>query len=119
MTTDSADAGKKRKPLTPNQAWLCVVLGGLLEIVWASGFKYEQIPPLVVIIALLASFDLIIRAAGVLPVGTVYAVFAAMGTIGTTAVEAIASGGVGPLKVAVILALLLCIVGLKLSGDRG
>jgi Membrane transporters of cations and cationic drugs len=119
MAENAAAVENKKKPLTPNQAWMYVVFGGLLEIVWASGFKYEQVPPLVVIVALIISFDLIIRATSVLPVGTVYAVFAAIGTIGTTAVEAVASGGIGPLKVAVILVLLLCIIGLKLSGDRG
>ena len=110
---------KEKKPLSPNRAWLYVVLGGLLEIVWAAGFKYEQIPPLVVIIALLASFDLIIRATGVLPIGTVYAVFAAMGTVGTTAVEAILSGGISPGKILILLLLLLCILGLKLTSGEG
>ena len=115
----TASGTKKKKPLSPSQAWLYVVLGGLLEIVWASGFKYEQVPTLVVIIALLTSFDLIIRATGTLPVGTVYAVFAAMGTVGTTAVEAVMSGGISPAKVMIILLLLLCILGLKLTSDRG
>lgn len=110
---------KEKKSLSPNRAWLYVVLGGLLEIVWASGFKYEQIPQLVVLIALLASFDLIIRATGVLPVGTVYTVFAAMGTIGTAAVEAVMSGGISPTKVGILFLLLFCILGLKLTGDRG
>lgn len=116
METTATEKPKRKIP--PNRAWLYVVLGGLLEIVWASGFKYEQIPSLVVIAALLASFDLIIRAAGVLPVGTVYAVFAAMGTIGTTAVEAVVSRGISPAKACVILLLLLFVIGLKLTGDR-
>lgn len=72
---------KEKKPLSPNRAWLYVVLGGLLEIVWASGFKYEQIPQLV-------------------------------------AVEAVMSGGISPTKVGVLLLLLLCILGLKLTSDR-
>jgi paired small multidrug resistance pump len=114
----TATTAKKKKPLTPNRAWMYVILGGLLEVVWASGFKYEQIPVIIVIAALLASFDLIIRASKVLPVGTVYAVFAAMGTVGTTIVEAVMSGGIRPVKVLVLLLLLLCIVGLKLTGDK-
>ncbi|HEY8529070.1 MAG TPA: SMR family transporter [Paenibacillaceae bacterium] len=113
-----ATTAKKKKPLTPNRAWMLVILGGLLEVVWASGFKYEQIPVIIVIAALLASFDLIIRASKVLPVGTVYAVFAAMGTVGTTVVEAVMSGGIRPVKVLILLLLLLCIVGLKLTGDK-
>ncbi|GGD94105.1 DMT family transporter [Paenibacillus nasutitermitis] len=103
-----------------NKAWLMVVCGGLLEIVWAAGFKYEQVPALVVLIALLTSFDLIIRAVKVIPVGTAYAVFAAMGTIGTLLVDTIASGGnISLLKVVIILCLLLFTVGLKFTSGGG
>ncbi len=106
--------------ISESRAWTYVILGGLLEIIWASGFKYEQIPPLVVLIALLTSFDLIIRATKRLPVGTVYAVFAGMGTLGTTIVEIVMTGGeVNPLRIAFILLLLGCIIGLKLSSGKG
>jgi len=111
---------KAEKRISETRAWVYVVLGGLLEIVWASGFKYEEIPSLVVLVALLTSFDLIIRATKALPVGTVYAVFAGMGTLGTTLVEIVASGAeVGALRVTFILLLLACIIGLKLSGKGG
>ncbi|UVI30658.1 DMT family transporter [Paenibacillus spongiae] len=109
-------AVKPDKQLSEARAWTYVLAGGLLEIVWASGFKYEAIPSIVVLVSLLASFDLIIRAAKVLPVGTVYAVFAGMGTLGTTIVEIVMSGGaVSALRIAFILLLLACIIGLKLS----
>lgn len=109
-------AEKIDKPISETRAWTYVILGGLLEVVWASGFKYEAIPSIVVLVSLLASFDLIIRAAKVLPVGTVYAVFAGMGTLGTTSVEIVLSGGnVSALRIVFILTLLGCIVGLKLS----
>ncbi|MCQ6562313.1 DMT family transporter [Paenibacillus mendelii] len=104
------------KGISEARAWTYVILGGLLEIVWASGFKYESINGLVVLVSLLISFDLIIRAAKVLPVGTVYAVFAGMGTLGTTIVEIVMSGGaVSALRIIFILLLLACIIGLKLS----
>lgn len=104
--------------MSETKAWSYVVLGGLLEIVWASGFKYEAIPPIVVLITLIASFDLIIRAAKVLPIGTVYAVFAGMGTLGTTIVETVWSGGViHPIRIVCILTLLACIIGLKLTSQ--
>ncbi|MFD0715746.1 DMT family transporter [Paenibacillus sp. GCM10027626] len=102
--------------MSETKAWSYVILGGLLEVVWASGFKYEAIPSLVVLISLLTSFDLIIRAAKVLPIGTVYAVFAGMGTLGTTIVEMVWSGGaIHPLRIVFILTLLACIIGLKLT----
>lgn len=104
------------KRISEARAWTYVLLGGLLEIVWASGFKYESIPSIVVLISLLTSFDLIIKATKALPVGTVYAVFAGMGTLGTTIMEMVMSGGtVSMLRIIFILMLLACIVGLKLS----
>lgn len=113
-------ASAKRRPLTKNEAWLCVIGSGLLEIVWASGFKYEEVPSIAVIVALICSFDLIIRAAKVLPVGLVYAVFAGIGTVGTVVVDMIFSGGsISFVKIALVLFLLLCIVGLKLTGEKG
>ena len=102
--------------MNESKAWLYVIIGGLLEVVWASGFKYESIPTLIVLISILASFVLIIRATKVLPVGTVYAVFAGMGTVGTTIVEIVLSGGeVSLLRILLILLLLACIIGLKLT----
>jgi paired small multidrug resistance pump len=108
------------KARNESKAWLFVIIAGLLEIVWASGFKYEEVPSLVVLIAILLSFDLIIRATKVIPVGTVYAVFAGIGTIGTVIVEVVfENGSVSPLRVALILLLLACIIGLKLTNKEG
>ncbi|MBE3561561.1 MAG: hypothetical protein IMW89_20420 [Ktedonobacteraceae bacterium] len=103
-----------------NKAWMFVIVGGMLEIVWASGLKYEFVPQLLVLVALIVSFDLFVRAAKSIPVGTAYAVFVSMGTIGTVVVEAIVSqGGVSLFKGGLILFLLLCIVGLKLTSQEG
>ncbi|MBP1995538.1 DMT family transporter [Paenibacillus eucommiae] len=109
---------KKDKVISKNKAWLYVALGGALEIVWASGFKYEAVPQILVLISLLTSFDLIIRATKVLPVGTVYAVFAGLGTVGTVIVEAIAEGSISAAKIGLILMLLLFIFGLKLTAGK-
>lgn len=106
--------GKKIKTINELKAWSYVILAGLLEIVWASGFKYESIPSIIVLISLLTSFDLIFNAAKILPVGTVYAVFAGIGTLGTTMVEIVfSSGEISLLRISFILLLLACIIGLK------
>lgn len=108
------------KEKSESKAWLFVILAGFLEVVWASGFKYEEVPSLVVLIAILLSFDLIIRATKVIPVGTVYAVFAGIGTIGTVIVEIVfENGSVSPVRIALILLLLACIIGLKLTNKEG
>ncbi|SDS66475.1 paired small multidrug resistance pump [Paenibacillaceae bacterium GAS479] len=112
------EAKAQKKPISEARAWCYVIIGGILEIVWASGFKYESINGAIVLVSLLVSFDLLIRATTVLPVGTVYAVFAGMGTLGTTAVEMVVSGGaVRPLRIVFILLLLACMIGLKLSAS--
>nr|WP_265332093.1 SMR family transporter [Paenibacillus sp. NAIST15-1] len=60
------------------------------------------------------------RAAAVIPIGTTYAVFAGIGTVGTVVVEAVMSNTFHPLKIGIILLLLLFIMGLKLtSGKEG
>lgn len=101
-------------------AWLFVITGGLLEIVWATGFKYEFIPPLIVLGAVIISFDLFVRATKVIPIGTGYAAFVGIGTIGTVVVEdVITRGDFSWLKGGIILVLLLCIIGLKLTSDEG
>lgn len=111
---------KKTNRISESRAWAYVLIGGLLEIIWASGFKYEEIPSIVVLGSILLSFDLIIRAAKVLPVGTVYAVFTGIGTVGTTIVEMVMSGGgVSILRIMFILLLLTCIIVLKLTSKEG
>ncbi|WP_124727121.1 DMT family transporter [Staphylospora marina] len=112
-------AGKKSKPISRSRAWAYVWIGGALEIVWASGFKYEAVPGWLVIISLLVSFDLIIKATKVIPVGTTYAVFTAIGTVGTVVVDAIFADNFTLIKGFLVLLLLLFVIGLKRTGDEG
>ena len=67
--------------------WMLLVLGGLLETVWALGFKYVgKDAPLWqyagIVLALLGSMLLLIEAMKHLPAGTAYAVWTGIGTIG-------------------------------------
>jgi len=102
-----------------NLAWLFVITAGLLEIVWATGLKYEFIPPLIVLLAVILSFELFVRATKIIPIGTGYAAFVGIGTIGTVVVEAIiARGNFSWLKGSIILVLLLCMIGLRLSSEE-
>lgn len=98
--------------------WFYVIAAGALEIVWASGLKYEAVPVVAVVVSLILTYDFLIRSAKMLPVGTMYAVFAGIGTVGTVIVESIVSGTVGIGKLALILALLACVVGLKVTSDE-
>ena len=69
-------------------AWVVLVIAGVLEIVWAVGLKYTEgftrpWPTVVTGVALVASMVLLGLAVRTLPLGTAYAVWTGIGTVGT------------------------------------
>lgn len=69
-------------------AWVYLAAAGLLEIIWAIGLKYTEgftrlTPSVVTIGAMIASIALLGIALRDLPVGTGYAVWTGIGTVGT------------------------------------
>jgi quaternary ammonium compound-resistance protein SugE len=69
-------------------AWIYLFVAGLFEVAWAIGLKYTDgftrlVPSLVTIISMIVSVVLLGLALKVLPVGTGYAVWTGIGTIGT------------------------------------
>lgn len=69
-------------------AWVYLTIAGLLEIAWAIGLKYTEgftrlIPSSLTIGAMVASVLLLGIALRDLPVGTGYAVWTGIGTVGT------------------------------------
>jgi quaternary ammonium compound-resistance protein SugE len=108
--------------ITPNLAWLLLLVAGLLEIVWAlsmkasHGFTKHHFTALTLVAAGL-SFWLLGLALRQLPVGTAYAVWTGVGAVGA-AVLGIALFGES-LTIARVgcIALIVCgILGLKLLG---
>ncbi|MBN6888279.1 paired small multidrug resistance pump [Cytobacillus horneckiae] len=100
--------------------WLYVLFAGVLEVVWVSGLKYSETPIEWIFTAAMVvlSFFVLIIATKHLPVGTVYAVFAGLGTAGTVLVEMLVFGEpFKPLKILLILVLLSGVIGLKLLSD--
>ncbi|GAB6927612.1 multidrug efflux SMR transporter [Paenibacillus sp. JCM 10914] len=100
-----------------NRNWLYVLLGGLVEILWVMGLKHSSNiwEWAGTLIAIAASFLLLIEAAKRLPVGTVYAVFTGIGTAGTVATEMLVFGEpFKPIKILLICSLLIGVIGLKL-----
>jgi len=68
-------------------AWVYLVIAGLLEIVWAIGLKYTDgfsrlLPSAITVTAMIASVVLLGLALRELPVGTGYAVWTGIGTVG-------------------------------------
>lgn len=78
-------------------AWLILILAGLLETGWALGLKLSQgftrpLTSILTLLALAASMILLERAVRVLPVGTAYAVWTGIGTVGTAALAVVLFG---------------------------
>lgn len=97
--------------------WMKVILAALFEVCWVIGLKYaDNVWDWVgTVIAICASFYLLVIAGRDLPVGTVYAVFVGLGTAGTVLSEIVFFGE--PLqwtKLLLISVLLIGVVGLKL-----
>lgn len=104
-----------------SQAWVLLIVAGVLEIGWAMGLKATEgftrpIPTVLTLVALVGSLLLLARAVQVLPIGTAYAVWVGIGAAGAVVFGILIYGeGVSPLKVVSLLAVLGGIVGLKLS----
>jgi|TARA_R110002020_G_scaffold467289_1_gene690731 quaternary ammonium compound-resistance protein SugE len=69
-------------------AWILLTLAGLFEIGWAIGLKYTEgftrpMPTVLTIVAMVISVVLLGLAVRTLPVGTAYAVWTGIGTVGT------------------------------------
>lgn len=69
-------------------AWVYLAVAGLLEVVWAIGLKYTEGftklgPTAITVTAMVASVVLLGIALRELPVGTGYAIWTGIGTIGT------------------------------------
>lgn len=102
-------------------AWGILLLAGLFEIVWAVGLKYSNgltrlWPTVGTAVALIASMGLLALALRTLPLGTAYAVWTGIGTLGT-AILGIALLG-EPVSASRLLCIALIIggiVGLKVS----
>lgn len=102
-------------------AWVLIVLAGILETVWALGLKYSEgftklWPSVFTIVAMISSFILLSTAMKSLPVGTAYAVWVGIGVLGTVVFAVILLGEpVNLQRIAGIALILAGIIALKLA----
>lgn len=97
--------------------WMNVVLAVICELIWVTGLKYADAAWewIFVAAALGLGTYFLIAAANTLPVGTAYAVFVGMGSLGTILVEFFVFDVVPALiQVFFIVLLLAGVIGLKL-----
>lgn len=72
-------------------AWLILMVAGLAEVGWAVGLKYTQgftrpMPTALTVTAMVLSLWLLGLAVRTLPLGTAYAIWTGIGTVGTVVV---------------------------------
>ena len=101
--------------------WLILFVAGLFEIAWAMGLKYTHgftklTPTVVTIACILASLGLLGLALKALPVGTAYAVWTGIGTVGTAILGIWLLGEPAtPVRIGCIGLIVTGIIGLKLA----
>ena len=101
-------------------AWVFLACAGLLEVFWSSFLKLSEGFTklgfsIVTVVGMLASFYLLSQAMKTLPLGTAYAVWTGIGTVGTAVVGMVLFGESTATLRLLCLALIVCgIIGLKL-----
>ena len=100
--------------------WVLLTLAGLLEIGWAVGLKYTHgftrlWPSVLTILAMILSMGLLGLAARTLPIGTAYAVWTGIGTVGAAILGIVLfSEPATALRIGCLALIITGIVGLKL-----
>ena len=69
-------------------AWIYLLVAGFFEISWAIGLKYSEgfsilIPSVITVACMVASFYFLALALKNIPLGTAYAIWTGIGTLGT------------------------------------
>ncbi|MFP5393085.1 MAG: quaternary ammonium compound efflux SMR transporter SugE [Gammaproteobacteria bacterium] len=101
-------------------SWFYLLLAGLLEVTWAVGLKYTEgftrlVPSALTLVAMAGSVGLLGLALKHLPLGTAYAIWTGIGTVGTAIVGMLVLGEpAGALRLMCIGLIVAGIIGLKL-----
>ena len=101
--------------------WTFLFIAGLFEVGWAIGLKYTDgftrpLPTALTVGAMIASVVLLGLAMKQLPVGTAYAVWTGIGSVGTVILGIVLLGdSAAPLRLVCLGLIVLGILGLKLT----
>lgn len=99
-----------------DKRWIQVFIAAFFEVGWVIGLKHANtsFEWVLTIIAIIVSFYLMINASSKLPVGTVYAVFVGLGTVGTVLMDIVLfNQSANGMKLVLIAVLLIGVIGLK------
>lgn len=100
--------------------WFYLVIAGIYEIGWAVGLKYSHgftrlVPSILTVIGMVASFYFLSLSLKSLPMGTAYAVWTGIGTIGTVFLGIVLfKEPVSMMRIICILFIIIGIAGLKM-----
>lgn len=101
--------------------WTLLFFAGLFEVAWAIGLKYtdgftKPVPTALTVAAMAVSVVLLGLAMKNLPVGTAYAVWTGIGTLGTVILGIVLMGdSASPMRLVSLSLIVLGIIGLKLT----
>ena len=102
-------------------SWILLFFAGLFEIGWAIGLKYTDgftrlVPTVLTVASMIVSLTLLGLALKALPVGTAYAVWTGIGTVGTALLGIWLLGEPATVIRLACIALIVCgIMGLKFA----
>jgi quaternary ammonium compound-resistance protein SugE len=102
-------------------SWILLFFAGLFEIGWAIGLKYtdgfsKPLPTVLTVVSMVVSLALLGLALKTLPVGTAYAVWTGIGTVGTALLGIWLLGEPATvIRLACIALIVGGIIGLKLA----
>ncbi|KKO63191.1 quaternary ammonium compound-resistance protein SugE [Janthinobacterium sp. OK676] len=105
-------------------AWIILVLAGLLEIGWAIGLKYSAgftrlVPSVLTAVSMVGSVVMLGLALRTLPLGTAYAIWTGIGTVGTAIFGIMVLGEpASAARIACIALIVSGILGLKLLSPQ-
>jgi quaternary ammonium compound-resistance protein SugE len=105
-------------------AWFALIIAGLFEVGWAAGLKYTEgftrlWPSLGTLACMVVSLWLLGLALRTLPLGTAYAVWTGVGTVGTALLGmALFAEPADTIRLACIGLIVAGIVGLKLMSPN-
>lgn len=101
-------------------AWMILVVAGIFEVGWAIGLKYTEgftrlWPSVATIAAMMISMGMLGIAVRTLPIGTAYAVWTGIGTVGTVLLGILVLGEPTTfIRLFCLLLIISGIIGLKL-----
>ena len=107
--------------MSPGLAWTALVVGGLFEVGFTTCLRFvdgfRNVPwTLGFLVSVTVSMALLEFAARTIPMGTAYAVWGGIGALGTVLVGIWWFGEpAGSVRILLMLALIGCIVGLRLT----